>query len=193
MPDPVWTASYNFAQTPEGNGFTRTLYNSPVVTLTTSGSPANRKVVVDSTNGDVVFLTSAVPSLDSGVGATAEFQVAVTGAAEGDAGVELTFLDRAVLVQVYPNKIVTSICNDLIGNQEQTFATASNGTDTLVRITFDATKNLRVYRAGTLVAGPLSTDNCVKPFQRVLWWAESGAVATFKIFRYYIGGAVVPG
>jgi len=193
MPDPAWTAQYNLAQTPEGNGFTRRDYNSPVVTLTTGGQPANRKVVIDSTNGDTVYTTSNVPSLDSGVGATAEMMVSVTGAVEGDAGIELTFLDRAVLVQIYPNKIVTSICNDLTGNVEQTFPTASNGTDTLIRVTFDATKNLRVYRAGVLLAGPLSTAGCVKPFQRVLWWGESGAIATFKQFKYYIGGAVVPG
>jgi len=27
----------------------------------------------------------------------------------------------------------------------------------------------------------------------VLWWGESGAVATFKIFRYWLGGAMAPG
>ena len=192
MPDPAWTQQYAFNQTPEANGFTRTLYNSPVVTEVTSGNPANRRVEIDSTNGDAVFTTSAVPSLDSSVGATAELQVAVTGAADGDAGVELTFLDRAVLIMVFPDKISIEVAQDA-GAFSQEFATASNGTDTLVRVTFDNTKALRVYRAGVLLAGPISTTTAVKPFQRVLWWAESGAIATFKIFRYWLGGAMAPG
>jgi len=193
MPDPAWTQQYNFAQTPENNGFTRQLYNSPVITLTQGGNPANRNVNVDSTAGDAVFLTSSVPSLSSSIGATAEMIVAVSGAAEGDAGIELTFLDRAVLVLVFPNKVSISICNDIIGNQESEYPTASNSGDTTIRVTFDSNKDLRVYRNAILLAGPLSTANCVKPFQRVLWWVETGAIGTFKALRYYLGGAVVPG
>ena len=192
MPDPAWTAQYNFAQTPEGNGFTRQLHNDPIVTLIQGGNPANRRVDVDSTNGDAVFLTSQVPSLDSTIGATIEMTVAVSGAADGNAGFELTFLDRAVLVMVFPNKIGLTVAQDA-GQFDQEIPTASNSGDTEIRVTFDATKALRVYRNDVLIAGPISTQTAVKPFQRVLWWCEAGAIATFRVMRYYLGGAVVPG
>lgn len=192
MPDPVWTQQYAFNQSPEGNGFTRQLYNSPVVNEVTGGNPANRRVEIDSTNGDAVFLTSAVPSLDSTVGATIEMTVAVSGNENGNAGFELTFLDRAVLVMIFPNKIGLTVAQD-VGQFDQEIATASNAADTEIRVTFDATKALRVYRNDVLIAGPISTQTAVKPFQRVLWWCEAGALATFRVMRYYLGGAVIPG
>jgi hypothetical protein len=192
MPDPAWTQQYQFNQSPEGNGFTRRLYRTPIVTEVTGGNPANRRVEIDSTNGDAVFITSAVPSLDSSVGATAEMVVNVTGAADGNAGVELSFLDRAVLLMVYPNKIGISAAQE-DGQIEQEVATASNAPDTEVRMTLDASKDLRIYRNDALILGPISTQTKTKPFQRVLWWGESGALVTFRALRYYLGGAVIPG
>ena len=191
MPDPVWTSSYNYAQSPEQNGFTRTLYNDPVVTEITSGNPANRRVEINSNNGDVVFLTSSVPSLDSSVGATAEAVVNVSGA--GDAGFELTFLNMGTLIQVLQNSILLSFCNDFGGYQEFLFSTSPNNVDITIRFTVDGSRQARLYRNTVLIDGPRTIPVCIKPFQRVLWWGESGGTQIFKGMKYYIGGAVVPG
>lgn len=193
MPDPVWTQQYNLQQTPEQNGFTRTLSGSPTVTTQTSGPAANRRVEVNSNNGDCVFLTSQVPALDATVGATAESVCSCSGA--GNAGFELTFLSRAFLVMVFENRIDVTICRDGAPqpSDEQSIPTASNGSNITLRFTTDGSSNLRVYRNGVLILGPTPLPACVKPFQRVLWWGEAGGTQIFRAFRYYIGGAVEPG
>lgn len=190
MADPVWTAQYNYSQTPETNGFSRTLYKTPVVTVVTSGPVANRRVEINSASGDVVFITSNVPSLDPSIGATAEAVVSVTG--PGDAGFELTFLTRALMLQVYATGVGLTVCDDIGGEKHYRVKTAPNNVDTKFRMTLDGSNNVHVYREGSGVIGPVSAEQCEKPFQRVLWWGESSGTQTFKAMKYYIGGAVAP-
>lgn len=183
--DPVWTATYNFGNTPENNGFTRQV-NGGVVTTVTGGTPANRRVEINSTNGEAIFLTSNVPSLNMNVGATVQMTVAVSGT--GNAGVELTFLDRAFGIQVYANRITVAI---LDGNGAQEVSALANTGDTIIRATVSPDLTLRVYRNNLLIStktlGPTT-----QPFQRVLWWGEEGGVQIFRQLAYYIGGAVAP-
>jgi hypothetical protein len=194
MPDPNWTAEYNTGNTPEQNGFSRTLYNSPVVTATTSGPPAGRNVEINSDNGDAVFITSQVPSLDPTLGASAEMDVEVVGA--GDAGFEMTFLNSAVLVNIFQNSVNVSIPtgDDGTGASETDVATADNGDAPHTwRYLFDSSRNVSLYRDEVLVVGPIAASTITKPFQRVLWWGEGGGTQTYWGFRYYTGGAVIPG
>ncbi len=192
MPDPAWTQQYNFQQTPEQNGFTRTLSGSPVVTTQTSGPAGGRRVEVTSTNGDCVFLTSQVPSLDSNVGVTMEMVLSCSGA--GDAGFELTFLNIAFLIMVFANRIdLTLVQDEVPGQVDLSIPTATNGVDVEIRATVDGSKVLRLYRNDVLISGPHQLNPCVKPFQRVLWWGEGGGTQIFRALRYYLGGAVVPG
>lgn len=188
MPDPSWTMQYNWAQAPEGNGFTRRLVRSPVITEVISGNPAARRVEINSDNGNAIFLTSQVPALDAAVGVTAEAQVRVSGA--GDAGFELTFLNAAILVNVYENLV--NIYDSAQGQETEVAVGLSNAVDTLIRMTFAPDRTCRFYRNGveihSLIAGVTA-----KPFQRVLWWGEDGGTQVFNIFRYYSGGPVPPG
>ena len=189
--DPNWTAQFIFSQAPEANGLTRTLYGTPTVTSITTGSAANRRLIIDSAGGDCVFTTSQVPSLDSTVGATIEFTIAQTGA--GDAGFELTFLNRAFGVEIHETSVTVRICQDAApGEITQSASTALNTTDVLWRLTVDGSSQLRLYRAGTLIIGPVTVPGCVKPFQRVLFWGEGGGTSVWKKVAYYIGGAVAP-
>jgi len=191
MPDPVWTAAYNYGQTPEQNGFTRQLYGTPSILQQTSGSPANRRVEINSDNGDAIFLSSGVPALSSVLGATAEAVVRVSGA--GQAGFELTFLDRAVLVQIFQSRIELTLCQNAPPHQvDVPIPTAANTSNITVRLTYDGT-NIKVWRNGVLIDGPRPLLQCTKPFQRVLWWGEAGGVQVFQSMRYYIAGAVEPG
>jgi len=191
MADPIWTANYSLAQTPEQNGFTRTLYGEPIVTLTTSGPTANRKVVVDSTSGDCVFTTSQVPTLDSTVGATLEFITSQNGG--GDVGCELTFVNKAFGVEVYDNNVIARICQDAApGELTVDVPTSGNGSDTTWRVTIDDSAQFRLYRNTALTIGPTGIPECIKPFQRVLWWKEGGGTGIFKKMAYYLGGAVAP-
>lgn len=196
MPDPVWTLQYLYNQSPEQNGFTRQLcYQTPApVTEVSSGPPANRRVEIDATDptSGIVFMTSQIPALDSGVGVTAEMMLNVSGAADGDAGVELTFLDYAILLNICPNKIDLSAPAEGGGGLRQIIATSPNNVDTLWRLLFYPNHNVSVYRAGVLVAGPFLAPVQPKRFQRVLWWGEAGALSVWKAMRYYIGGAVEP-
>lgn len=190
MPDPAWSYEYNVAKTIEENGFTRTLYRTPIITETTSGNPTERGVHVDSSDGDAVFLTSTIPALDVSAGATLEVVVSVSG--PGDAGVELTFLGLAIVCNIYLNQVELSLAG---GVQEFQFATAINNPDVTWRLTFEGTSNgnnIRIYRDGVLVGGPVPSLALIKPFQRVLWWVEGGAVAKFKSVKFYVGGAVEP-
>lgn len=188
MPDPVWTAEYDFSSTPEANGFTRVLYNTPTLTLVTSGSPANRRVEVNSDQGSVVFVTSSIPSFDDSVGATGEAGLAVSGT--GDAGFEMTFLNRAMLIQIFQSSLLVTLAGDT-GEQNYEFVTGDNTANTLWRATYQSGQ-LRVYRAGVLVAGPLTVPVAIKPFQRFLWWGEGGGAQVFRKLVYYVGGAVAP-
>ena len=192
MPDPNWTLNASFSQTPESNGFTRETYGAPVINQVTTGPQANRRVEVNTDAGGVVWKTSQVPSLDPAIGCTLEYVCSCSGA--GNAGIELTFLSRAVMVQVYQNKIVSILASDGIPQQVITeAATASNASDTTVRVTFDSSNNIRVYRNGTLIIGPVAVPVCVKPFQRILWWAEEGGTQIFKQVKAWLGGAMAPG
>ena len=190
MADPVWTAQYNYSTTPELNGFTRILYKTPVVTEVRTGPTANRRVQINSASGDAVFLTSTVPALDPVLGATAEAVVNVTG--PGNAGFELTFLTKALLLQVYSSGIGLTVCDDVAGEQFYLRQTPFNNIDTKVRLTLDGSNNVNVYREGSGVVGPVPGGQCTKSFQRVLWWAEGSGTQTFKGMKYYIGGAVAP-
>lgn len=188
--DVPWTQTYNWAQSPEGNSFTRTYYGSPVVNEVTGGPPSGRKVEIDSTNGSAVFLTSQVPTLDPTVGTTTEMRVAVTGA--GDAGCEMTFLSRVVSLQVFANSVNLYAPQNVGDGVNITVPTASNGAATLFRFTFDPNSQARVYREGVLVIGPVTIGAVTQPFQRVLWYGEGGGTQTFNVLRYYSGGAVAP-
>jgi len=192
MADPNWTAQYNFGQTPEQNGFTRILYGSPTVNLVTTGHTSNRRIEVNSTAGDVVFLLSSTPSLNNKtLGATVEAVVAVSGS--GDAGFELTFQTNHFGIQIYSDRITVAI-ND--GNEPTAVAVGqSNSADTTVRATVTPGEGtdgrLRVYRNGVLVhtVDLIPSD---QPMPRVLFWAESGGTQVFRAMKFYVGGPVAP-
>ena len=192
MPNPIWSAEYAFNQAPEANGFTRRESGSPVITEQTSGTPANRRVEINSDNGDAVWATTTVPALDPLVGTTTEFQTRVSGS--GDAGVETTFLTFAVLCMVWENMISVSQPRGDNGDPggETEIATASNAVDTLVRFNFSPDRTVTVYRNGIEIHS-FTANVITKPFQRVLWWGEGGGTQVFNIFRYYNGGSVPPG
>ena len=200
MPDPAWTKDYNMGNLPEDNGFTGVLTNSPVILFQTTGNPNNRRVEINSDNGDAVFITSSVPSLDMTFGATLEAEGSVSGS--GDAGFELTFLDLAILVNVMENSVSLSIppgtdapggAGSFVDGQEIIVPTAPNNVRTTWRVTIDPDRDWRVYRGLVLVAGPIATHFIIKPFQRILFWGEEGGVQIFNGMRYFIGGAVEPG
>lgn len=184
-----WTAQYNFGQAPEQQNFTRSVYGATaVVKVNSTGPTANRNLTVTESdaNSGVAFLTSSIPSFDATRGATAEATVAVTGA--GDAGFEVTFLDHAFGLNIATSGLIL----DVDGAPEQVVATASNAGATTFRITIDATATLNVYRAGVRVAGPIALPVVAHPFQRFLFWGESGGAQVFTALAYYIGGAVAP-
>ena len=184
MPDPAWTNQYSMNQSPEGNGFSRTLYGTPVITEVTGGSPANRRVEINSNNGSVVFITSQVPSLNDDTGATVEMIVDVSGA--GNAGFELTFLNRYIGVQIYTNRITIQA-----GNGLQEAATPSNASNVTIRLIY-AAGQCSIYRNGSLV-GTYAVAVNANSFQRVLWWGEEGGTQIFRALRYWVGGAMAPG
>ena len=192
MPDPAWSFQASFSQLPEANGFTRELYGSPVINAVTTGPQANRRLEVNTDNGGVVFFTTQIPSLSTVSGCTMEFVCSCNGI--GNAGIELTFLDRVVTVQVYQNKVQLRMVSDGIPQEVVNEAnTAANTSDTTFRVTFDDQNKARVYRNGTIILGPTDVPTCVKPFQRVLWWAEEGGTQIFKQIRFWLGGAMIPG
>lgn len=196
MPDPVWTSQYSTSNTPENNGYTRRTKNSPTINEVRTGTVSNRRVEINSTNGEAVFETTNAPALNSATGATLEVMLNVSGTdAESHAGCELTFSNRAVIFQVHPNACRVTIAGDNGTGQEYDIATAANNSDILWRATYSgtATNQFRLYRAGTLVAGPYNLSTTTKPSARILWWVEAGATATFKAIKTYVGGAVAPG
>ena len=188
MADPIWTYQYNFTNLPEAQGFTRrTHVGTPGITFVTTGNPAQRRIEIDSTNGDAVFLTSTVPSLDSTLGATAELTLNVSGNPDGDAGFELTFLDHAFGINIFPSHILI----DVPGLDVIDVLTASNAVDIIWRITYVA-NTLALYRAGVLVAGPIIVPAHNRPFQRFLFWCEGGAICVIRGVKFFVGGAVAP-
>ncbi len=195
MPDPVWTSTYNYSQTPEANGFTRTLYDNPVVNTVTGGAAAQRRVEVNSNNGSAVFLTSNVPSLAEANGCTAEMVVANSG--PGDAGFEVTFLNHVFGVRVYTDKVmIDSVTNDPSVTE---VAVAASVGDRTLRVTLtpdtpDPTTNrtLRVYLNGALIHTSV-LNRRDSAFQRFLWWGEEGGTQIFRQMKLYIGGPVAPG
>lgn len=193
MPDPSWTAQYLFNQTPEGNGFTRTLYGTPVVTEVTSGPPADRRLEIQSDNGNAVFLTSDVPSLDSSIGATGEIEVAVSGS--GDGGFELTLLDTVIAVNIFQTFVEVYSPNPGGTPTYETYSGQDNSPNTKWRVTIDPLKKARLYRNDLEITpiGGLQAHTAPKPFQRVLFWGEGGGLAVYKGMRYYQGGAVEAG
>lgn len=196
MADPVWTEEYNMGNTPENNGFTRTLQNSPIITENTTGNPSNRNVEINSDNGNAIFLTASIPSLSLPPGATLEAEGSVSGS--GDGGFELTFLDSAILVNVFEGFVNYSMPSGVdnqgnpVGPIEEEVDTPSNNARLIWRVTIDGDRFWNIYRAGVLVAGPIPAHFITKPFQRVLWWGEGGGIQTFYSMKYYIGGAVAP-
>ena len=50
-----------------------------------------------------------------------------------------------------------------------------------------------LYRDGLLVVGPIPTLEHIRPFQRILWWVESDAIASIKAIKFFLGGGVIPG
>lgn len=192
MPDPVWTQQYDMSQTPEANGFTRILQGAPVVTLTTGGNPANRRVEINSNAGDVSFVTSSVPALDDAVGVTAEM-VARSGT-PGNAGFECLFLSRALGVRMYASSIIVDLPGSVPGSGVQvTIPTADNAAaDVTLRFTYSA-GTFRLYRNVVQIGGDLAAPAFVQAFQRVSWWGEEGGTQLVRALRYYIGGPVIPG
>lgn len=189
--DPNWSTQYSFSQTPEQNGFTRILYGSPVVTLVTGGQAANRRIELNTANGDVVFLLSTTPALNNKtLGATVEVVVAVTGS--GNAGYELTFQTNHFGVQVYTDRI-TVVVNDGNGPVECAVGLL-NILDTTVRATVTpegADGVLRVYRNGLLVYTKALVPSD-QPLPRVLFWGEEGGTQIIRAMKFYIGGPVAP-
>jgi len=192
MPTPVWTAQYDFTQTPVQNGFTEFDTGSPSVTTTSTS------LAVDSSHGDAVFVT-VLPAFtfSSSVGMTAEATVAVSGSTVGiyppDAGFEIDFLNQQVQILIQPSAVEISVSEDVIGNVNTTVATASNIAAIAWRVTVDGTGVLKLYRAGILVAGPIQLLTSTTSFERFLFWGEQGVVVTFTEMNYYNGGAVPPG
>jgi len=192
MPTPVWTAQYDFTQTPVQNGFTEFDTGSPSVTTTSTS------LSVDSSHGDAVFV-AIVPAFtfNPTVGLTAEATVAVSGSAVGiyppDAGFELDFLGQQVELLIQPNAATISVSADVTGNQNTTVSTASNTAATVWRVTIDGTGIANVYRAGVLVIGPIQLLMSTALSEKFIFWGEQGAIVTFTELNYYNGGAVSPG
>jgi hypothetical protein len=186
MADPNWTAQYQFNLTPEQNGFTRILYGSPTVTTVTGGTPANRRIEVNSNAGSVVFELSNVPSLNLTNGATIEALVAVTDS--GHAGMELTFQSTHFGVHIYTNRIEVLVAD---GEPPVSYATASNAGDTKVRVTVSPDSTLRVYRNDVILA-TRQMPAYQHALPRVLFWAEEGGTQTFRSLKYFLGGPFAP-
>lgn len=191
MPNPNWTAEYAFNALPEANGFTREVVGAPVQTIVTSGSPANRRVELQSDQGSVIFHGAGIP-LNEVVGATMECIVNVTGV--GDAGFELTFLERHIGIQIYASRVTVTLPD---GQEPHEILTPSNGSNTtfratLIRIAGVATLNL--HRAGAPVPiGTFIVPAYSHASPRVLFWGEEGGTQIFRALRYWLGGAMAPG
>lgn len=192
MADPVWTNQYNTALGPEQNGiFTQANVYSVASTINsiTSGNPSNRRleIVGSDVNSGAVWITSQVPTLDPNIGVTIETLVQVSGDNDCNAGYELTFLDRAIGVQVHQNRITIQVQD---GQGLHTFLTADNSGQTRVRLTY-ANGIASIYRNASLV-GTISVPSVTFPSQRVLYWAEGQGTVIYRELKYFVGGAVAP-
>lgn len=188
-----WTFTYNYAHNPTWNRFTQVNYGTPAVNAITSGQ-RRVEIVCPTGNDSAVFLTSDVPALDATLGITAEMLVNVSGPEKADAGIEATFREFQVAMQIRPNAVQVYCPGNASPDNsvDLVIPTASNAADILWRLTVDNTRNLRVYRAAVLIAGPIAIPDNPRAFQRFLWWAEQGATAVFKTMQFYQGGAVAP-
>lgn len=192
MPDPNWTAQYNFSQAPEANNFTAQINGSPIIQINSTGTPSARNLTIVSDNGDVVYTTSQVPSLDSSVGCTLEWTCSQSGT--GDAGMELTFLDMAFGLSIYLNEVRLTVIKTTAPFQDDYYqATAANNVDTLWRITINGSRVFNLYRNGILVLGPITIPVAGRPFQRVLFWGEGGGTTIYRKVAFWLGGAMAPG
>jgi hypothetical protein len=193
MADPVWTNQYNTALGPEQNGtFTQNLASYSVassINSITSGSPANRRLEITggNVNAGAVWLTSQVPTLDPTIGTTIESLVQVSGDDQCNFGYELTFLDRAIGLQVHQNRITVQV---LDGQGLHIFNTADNSGQTRVRLTY-AVGIASIYRNAVLL-GTIPVPSSPFQSQRVLYWQEGLGSVTIRELKYFVGGAVAP-
>jgi hypothetical protein len=199
MADPTWDDQYDYSKSPEDNGFTRTIYKKdksptgkdPVVTETKTGPSANRKVEVDSTDGNVIFIAENPSGMDEDTGVTVDAMVSVTGV--GHAGVELTFRNTAILIDIWESN-VQIYCpkgRSTVPWTHQDIATASNA-KAIFRITYKKSEGVALYRNGLHLFGPTKTPQIPKPYNRILWWGEDGGTQTFHDLKYYFKGVSAP-
>jgi hypothetical protein len=186
MPDPTWTAEYNTGNSPEENGFTRVLSGSPGVNEVTSGNPANRRVEIDSLDGEAVFITN-VPSFNASQGATLEADFNFISANGGNIGAEITFADNAFGATIFENNVEFT----LNGIGVETVPVVALGRHTW-RMTFLGSMAI-LYRDEVLVDTVQATQPLSPRIQRALWWVGEGAIGAMHGLRYYTEGAVAPG
>lgn len=189
MADPLWSYQYDVNLTPEQNDLTRVLRDSPSVVPVTEGTPANRSIQIDGTNGDVVFITNKVPNLELNFGATVEVTLFLSAAGNpnGDFGVQVGFADRVILLDVFPDRVMIEQGDEF----PTTIQTAPNNSDVVWRILVAPGGIATVYRNRLLIAGPIQLPVV---FSRqpatFMFWCEGGAIGTIKSVKYFIGGAV---
>ncbi len=192
MADPVWTNQYNTSLDPDQNGtFTQQVgqYNpASTLNIIKTGQQANRRLEItgSSTSSGAVWITSQVPTLDPNVGVTIESLVQVSGDDQCNFGYELTFLDRAIGLQVHQNRITVQVQD---GQGLHIFNTADNSGQTRVRLTYGA-GNANVYRNAVLL-GTIAVPSTPFPSQRVLYWQEGQGTVIIRELKYFVGGAVV--
>lgn len=196
MADPVWTNQYNSSLGPEQGGvFTQNLtYSDPgTVNSVTSGNPSNRRleIVGNTPSQGALWITSQVPTLDDLVGCTVEVLVQVVsteiGGIGANAGFEMTFLNRAIGVQVHQDRITVQL-QDGFGLHEYTGQ--DNSVQTLVRVTY-VNGQMKLYR-NTILLDTLTVPVYNNAFQRVLYWGEGQGTVTFRQLKFFTGGVVVP-
>jgi hypothetical protein len=194
MADPIWSDQYDYSKSPEDNNYSRVIY-SKLDPSPTGADPVitekSTEVEIDSNNGSVVFVTENPVGMEKSKGITVDFTVTVTGV--GHAGVELTFMDCAILVQIYESRleIYCPQGRSKVPWTNQNIATMANSNITY-RITYDETNGVSVYRGKTKYFGPALTPKIPKPYNRILWWGEGGGKQVFHSFKYYFDGTVVP-
>lgn len=202
MPTPSWTFSYNMAQTPEQNGFTRLNQSPPmpVINLVTGGNPANRRIEVTTIAAnpdqgiqanDIVFLINNIPNFDVAIGMTAEALLSVSGV--GDVGFEARFIGIAISVSIFQDRVrLEAPWLSTVPTYIEA-PTLPNDVNVLWRTTFDGA-DARIYRAGVLALGPVAIPLRVAalPQSNFMFWFENGGTGIIKAMNFFIGGAVVP-
>lgn len=191
MPDPVWDWTYSTANTPEVNGFTLTADSvAGAVTAVTSGNPANRRVDIDGSIGNAIYLRTNVPALDSQFGGTFEIEAEFSGGVAGQSvlGVEATFQDAGIVLDILPDEIALSFPGGPL-----VITGMANGPRALYRLAFTNSRAVSVYKNGAQVGTTEVVGTVVKPARRVLWWGEGPGIKRIWAMRYYLGGGVAPG